>query len=38
MLRALFKKQMMEVNAWLFLDRKSGKARSRAGLVGLLIV
>ena len=38
MLRALFKKQMMEVNAWFFVDRKSGKQRSKAGMVGLLVL
>lgn len=31
MLKALFKKQLMEVNAWLIQDKRRGKARGRLG-------
>ena len=34
MLKALFKKQMLEMNAWLFQDKKTGKRRSKAGILG----
>ena len=34
MLKALFKKQMLEMNAWLFQDKKTGKRRSKAGTLG----
>lgn len=33
MTRALFKKQMLEVFAWVYKDRKSGKRRNTAGIV-----
>lgn len=38
MIRALFRKQLMEVFAWLYRERKSGRNRTRRGLVlyGLL--
>lgn len=32
MFRALFKKQLMEINSWLLLDRRSGGKRSAAGI------
>ena len=41
MTRALFKKQMMEVFAWIYRDKKSGKNRSWKGIalyVGLYLV
>lgn len=38
MLKALFKKQMMEMNAWLLQDKKTGKARSKGGVIGLAIL
>lgn len=38
MLKALFKKQMMEVNTWLIQDKKSGKRRSQAGIIGLIVL
>lgn len=34
MTRALFKKQMMEVFSWLYQNKKSGKNRSKAGILG----
>lgn len=36
MLKALLKKQLMEVNLWLLMDKKRGGRRSRAGIVGLV--
>lgn len=33
MTKALFKKQMMEIFAWIYKDRKSGKIRSAQGIV-----
>ena len=33
MLKALFKKQMMEVFSWIYKDRKSGKNRSSKGIL-----
>ena len=33
MLKALFKKQLMEVNSWLIQNKKSGKHRSRGGML-----
>lgn len=40
MLKALFKKQMMEVFSWFYKDRKSGKIRSSKGILmyGMLYV
>lgn len=38
MLKALFKKQFMEINTWLIQDRKTGKRRSVGGIVLLCIV
>lgn len=34
MIRALLKKQMMEVFSWLYADKKSGKLRSAKGIAG----
>lgn len=34
MTKALFKKQMMEVFSWLYQNRRSGKNRSKAGIIG----
>lgn len=34
MTKALFKKQMMEVFAWVYRDKKTGKRRSVSGIVG----
>lgn len=33
MTKALFKKQMMEVFSWTYMDRKSGKNRSKKGII-----
>lgn len=33
MIKALFKKQMAEVFSWVYIDRKSGKSRSKKGIV-----
>jgi len=38
MLKALFKKQVMEVNSWLFQSRKNGKQRSVPGIVLYLLL
>lgn len=38
MIRALFKKQMMEVFSWIFYDRKAGKTRSKKGIIGYVIL
>ncbi len=38
MLKALFKKQLTEVNTWLLQNKKSGKRRSGAGIAGLILV
>lgn len=38
MTKALFKKQMMEVFAWLFKDRKTGKLRGKSGIVGYVVL
>lgn len=38
MIKALFKKQMMEVFSWLYKDKKSGKLRSAKGLAGFIIL
>ena len=34
MIRALFKKQMMEVFSWVYFDRKNGKNLSKGGIIG----
>lgn len=34
MIKALFKKQMLEVFAWIYRDRKTGKNRSVRGIIG----
>ena len=34
MTKALFKKQMMEVFSWIYRDKKSGKNRSKSGIIG----
>lgn len=34
MRKALFKKQMLEVFAWLYKEKKSGKIRTRKGVIG----
>lgn len=38
MTKALFKKQMMEIFAWLYYDRKSGKNRGKNGIIGYSIL
>lgn len=38
MTKALFKKQLMEVFSWLYRDVKSGKARSKAGIVRMAVL
>ena len=34
MIKALFKKQIMEVFSWVYFDRKNGKNRSKGGVIG----
>ena len=34
MIKALFKKQMLEVFSWVYFDRKNGKNRSKGGIIG----
>ena len=38
MLKALFKKQLLEINLWLIQDKKSGKQRSKSGIALLIAV
>lgn len=38
MTKALFKKQLMEVFAWLYKDKKSGKNRTKGGIIGFAIL
>ncbi len=38
MLKALFKKQFLELNTFYFQNRKTGKNRSRAGVVGFVLL
>ena len=38
MLKALFKKQLMEVNTWLIQDKKKGTKRGKQGITLLLLV
>lgn len=38
MMRALFRKQMLEVFSWLYKDKKSGKIRSAKGIVGSVLM
>lgn len=38
MTKALFRKQMMEVFSWVYQDRKSGKNRSKGGIVGFALI
>ncbi len=38
MLRALLKKQMMEVFSWVYQNKKSGKNRSAKGIVGYVLL
>ena len=38
MMRALFRKQMMEVFSWLYQDKKSGKIRTSGGIVGYVLL
>lgn len=38
MTRALFKKQLMELFSWIYQDRRSGKARSKASLIGYVFL
>lgn len=38
MLKALFRKQMMELNTWLYQDKKTGKRRSTSGLIMYIIL
>ncbi|MGN0520196.1 MAG: hypothetical protein ACI4LB_05590 [Candidatus Fimenecus sp.] len=38
MTKALFKKQMLEVFSWLFQDKKSGKIRSKGGVIGFALL
>lgn len=38
MLKALFKKQMKELNSWLLFDRKTGKPRSKGSMAGYIIL
>jgi ABC-2 type transport system permease protein len=38
MIKALFKKQMMEVFSWVYRDKKSGKNRSGAGIIAYALL
>lgn len=38
MLKTLMKKQLMEVNVWLLVDKKRGTRRSKGGIVGYLLL
>ena len=38
MIKALFKKQMMEVFSWVYRDAKTGKRRGKAGAVGYILL
>ncbi len=38
MLKTLFKKQFLEINAFYFQDRKTGKIRSKKGIIGFVIL
>lgn len=38
MWKALIRKQLMEVNAWLLQNKKTGKKRSTSGIVGMLVL
>ena len=38
MTKALFKKQMLEVFSWLFMDRKTGKNRNSKGIIAYVIL
>lgn len=38
MLKALIKKQLMEVNTWLLLDKTKGTRRSKGGIIGLALL
>ena len=38
MLKALIKKQLMEVNTWLLQDKKKGTRRSKGGMIGYLLL
>lgn len=38
MTKALFKKQLMEVFAWLYKDKKSGKNRTKGGVIGFAVL
>lgn len=38
MLKALLKKQFLELNAFYFQNRKTGKQRSRAGAIGMIVL
>lgn len=38
MTKALFRKQMMEVFSWLFQDKKSGKNRTKGGVIGFAVL
>ena len=33
MIKALLKKQLLEVFSWLYVDKKSGKSRSKNGII-----
>ena len=36
--KALFKKQMMEIFSWVYQDKKSGKNRSKSGVIGYIVL
>lgn len=38
MLKTLIKKQLLELNAFYFLDRKTGKRRSKNGIIGMAVL
>lgn len=38
MLKALFRKQLSELNSWFYQDKKTGKNRSKAGIAGYTVL
>ena len=38
MTKALLKKQMLEVFAWIYKDKKTGKNRSKNGIIGYIVL
>ena len=38
MTKALLEKQMLEVFAWIYKDKKTGKNRSKNGIIGYIVL